>query len=85
MIKLTLKSWRINANFTRFEVGLLLGKSEKTIYNWENGIQIPNDSNLEKLAKIYHAKIENIFLGDKSALSDYYNCFRIGYIKEDKV
>lgn len=75
MIQLTLKAWRVNTNLSREEVASIIGKTERTIYNWENGIQIPDKSNLEKLAEIYHTNSDFIFLGDKSALSVFYRKF----------
>lgn len=81
MIQLTLKAWRVNTNLSREEVANIIGKTERTIYNWENGVQIPDKSNLEKLAEIYHTNSDYIFLGDKSALSVYYDKFAIQEIK----
>lgn len=76
MTQLTLKAWRINANLKRSEVANILGKTERTIYNWEKGLQIPDKSNLDKLAEIYHASSDQIFLGDNLALSERYSSYR---------
>lgn len=81
MIQLTLEAWRVNTNLSRIEVALLVGKTERTIYNWEKGIQIPDKSNLEKLAEIYHTDSDFIFLGDKSALSEYYKKFSTNFYR----
>lgn len=72
MQQLTLKAWRVNTNLSRKDVAHLLGKTERTIYNWENGTQIPDKGKLEKLAEIYKTESDFIFLGDKSALSEKY-------------
>lgn len=77
MQQLTLKAWRVNTNLSRKDVAILLGKTERTIYNWENGIQIPDKGNLEKLAEIYKTKSDYIFLGDKSALSEKFNLYKL--------
>lgn len=74
---LTLKAWRIESGLTRVEVAALIGKTEKTIQNWELGLSIPDKGNLYRLAEIYHTKIDSIFLGDKSALSDRYSEFKL--------
>lgn len=76
MNQVTLKAWRINANLSRNEVANIVGKTERTIYNWECGIQIPDKGNLEKLASIYRTESDSIFLGDYSALSDRYKLFK---------
>lgn len=72
MIQLTLHACRVNANLSREEVAKMIGKTERTIYNWEKGIQIPDKSNFEKLAEIYHINSDFIFLGNESALSEFY-------------
>ncbi len=72
MIILTLKACRVNSNYKRVEIGTMLGKTEKTIYNWEVGLQIPDRGNLAKLSEIYGVHSDQIFLGDKSALSEFY-------------
>lgn len=38
MVKqISLESARVNANYTILDVSKVLNKTEKTIYNWENG------------------------------------------------
>lgn len=74
-LHITLKAWRINSGLTKREVANRLGKDEKTIYNWENGIGAPDKSNLEKLADIYKTDSDFIFLADKHALSEHYQKF----------
>lgn len=71
-MQLTLKAWRVNANLSIGETALKMGKTSRTIYNWESGQCMPDISNLSKLAEIYHTSINHIFLGDKLALSEYY-------------
>ena len=72
---ITLKAWRVNSGLSRKEVAKRLGKTERTIYNWENGIQIPDKGNLEELAKVYKTDSDFIFLADKHALSEHYRKF----------
>lgn len=72
-MQLTLKAWRVNCGYTVEEVAKLTDKTERTIRNWESGVTIPDKANLEILASLYNTKIDFIFLGDKSALSERYN------------
>lgn len=76
MNQLTLKAWRINAGLSRNEVAEILGKTARTIYNWETGLQIPDKGNLDKLAKIYQTSSDFIFLGDVLALSGRYTAYK---------
>lgn len=69
-MQLTLKAWRVNSGLTIEEVAKRMNKTVRTVYNWENGITIPDISNLKELAKIYHTDIDFIFLADKSALNE---------------
>lgn len=75
MIPMTLRACRVNANLSRKQVACRMGKTERTIYNWEKGIQIPDKSNFEKLAEIYKIDSDFIFLGDESALNEFYKKF----------
>lgn len=59
-IKISLKAARINAEMTAKEIGLKIGKSEKTILNWENGITPIPASQFDRLCKIY--KISNDYV-----------------------
>lgn len=72
---ITLKAWRVNSGLSRKEVANRLGKTERTIYNWENGTQIPDKGNLEELAKVYKTDSDYIFLADNHALSEHYKKF----------
>lgn len=75
-LQITLKAWRINSGLTREEVANRLGKDQRSVYNWENGISIPDKSNLEKLAEIYKTDSDFIFLADKHALSEYHRRYK---------
>lgn len=59
-IKISLKAARINAEMTAKEIGLKIGKSEKTILNWENGITPIPAEYFDRLCKIY--KISNDYI-----------------------
>jgi len=71
-IMMTLKACRVNANMKIRDVALSIGKTERTIKNWECGRSIPNGLDLKVLSKLYNVPIEHIFLGDNSALSEFY-------------
>ncbi|MDF9825002.1 transcriptional regulator with XRE-family HTH domain [Breznakia sp. PF5-3] len=70
---MTLKACRVNANLKIKDVAKIVGKTERTIKNWESGRSIPNGIDLKKLAKLYNIPIDYIFLGDELTLSEYYN------------
>lgn len=82
MKQLTLKAWRTNTGLSRNEVAEMLGKTARTIYNWEVGSQIPDKGNLDKLAKIYQTSSDFIFLGDMSALSERYTTYKLAAVRD---
>lgn len=71
-IMLTLKACRVNANLKIKEVAENIGKTERTIKNWESGKSIPNGLDLKKLSNLYNIPIDYIFLGNKLTLKEYY-------------
>ena len=81
-MQLTLRAWRVNSGYSIEEVAKLTDKTDRTIRNWENGATIPDKANLEILASLYHTKIDFIFLGDKSALGEWYKTHKHSYIEE---
>ena len=52
-MKLTLTAARINAGFRKSEVAKAIGKTERTITNYEKGISSPSAVDLFKLAELY--------------------------------
>lgn len=84
LTQLTLKAWRVNSGLSLIEVSKKLGKTEKTIQNWESGKSIPDFANLYALAELYHTSIDLIFLGDKHALSEHYNEFKSEEAKDNE-
>lgn len=71
-IMMTLKACRVNANLRIKEVASIVGKTERTIKNWESGRSIPNGIDLKTLANLYHVSMDHIFLGNKLSLDEYY-------------
>lgn len=60
--KISLAAARVNAKMTQDEVAKLMGKSNKTIGNWENGKQRIDAANLLMLAEIYKIPVDMINL-----------------------
>ena len=52
--RISLKSARVNANMNAEQVGKCIGKSEKTIYNWENALTAIPTQYFFKLCKLYN-------------------------------
>lgn len=75
-IKLTLKACRINCNLKIEEVAKYLGKTERTIINWENGDSVPKGDELQKLAQLYGVSSDFIFLPNKFSLNEFYDGFK---------
>ncbi|MFV0381821.1 MAG: helix-turn-helix transcriptional regulator [Breznakia sp.] len=69
---LTLKACRINCNLKIKEVAELVGRTDRTVKNWESGRSIPNGQDLKKLSAIYRVDIDHIFLGDTVSLKAFY-------------
>lgn len=59
-IAATLKRLRAKSGLTADEVGLLIGKTGKTVNGWEHGRGQPDADILIKLADIYH--VENLLV-----------------------
>lgn len=53
MKKFTLKALRTNAGLLQKEVAKKLGKSEKTIGNWENGVSFPKPEDIDAICELY--------------------------------
>lgn len=70
--KITLKECRINSGLKLSAVSKIINKTERTLINWENGIFLPDEANLDLLSKIYGMPKDFIFLGNKFALSEHY-------------
>ena len=53
MVRITLRSARINVGLSREFVAKSVGVSLSTIKNWENGITFPTQPQIEKLCALY--------------------------------
>ncbi len=67
MSKMTLKALRVNAGFSQKEVAEKLGKSNKTIGKWENGVSFPKPKDIDALCELYNVEYDDInFLHNNS-------------------
>lgn len=64
MMKLTLKSCRVNVNASAAEMAKAIGVTEDTIYNWESGKYAPTAKNIQKILDFYASKDFPIQLND---------------------
>ena len=60
MLKITLKSARVNAGLTQKEAAKKLGISNKTLCSWENGISSPTAKKTALLCSIYGIEYDNL-------------------------
>ena len=59
-----LKKYREAAGLTVRQVGILIGKSYKTVSAWENGRGQPDADMFLKLCEIYHVPSVSLFFGE---------------------
>lgn len=60
MLKISLKSARVNAGYTQKEVATILGVSNKTVNSWEKGISYPKADKVDAICKLYGVSYDNI-------------------------
>ena len=53
MPKITLSAARVNAGYSQKAAAELLGVSNKTLCNWENGKTFPDQPMIEKICNLY--------------------------------
>lgn len=60
---LKLRMFRCKLTLTHDDLADLLQlKSPRVIYDWENGLKVPNAENLYNLALIFNAKMEDLLV-----------------------
>ena len=64
MMKLTLKSCRVNVNATAAEMAKSVGVTEDTVYNWEKGKYSPTAKNMQKILEFFASKGFPIEIGN---------------------
>lgn len=60
MDKITLASARVNAGYSQKEASKLLGISNKTLCNWENGKSYPKQPQIEAMCALYGRAYDGI-------------------------
>lgn len=58
--RIKLKAARINAEMTAKEVAEAIGKTEKTVLNWENGVTAIPGEQFKNLCKLYGIKTDYV-------------------------
>lgn len=53
MVKMSLKAARVNVGYTQKEAAELLGVSNKTLGDWENGTTFPKADMIAKICDLY--------------------------------
>lgn len=70
MLQISLKAARVNAGLTQKDVAKAVDVDVSTIMNWENGKSSPRAPQIVALSELYGIPIDNIFLREKSTLSE---------------
>jgi len=69
MPQITLKAARVNANLSQKDAAKELGVAPSTLRNWEAGKTFPRQDQIIALCQLYGVAFDNIFFGNKLALS----------------
>ena len=59
-VKISLRAARINAGYSQKEAADLLGISNKTLGNWENGITFPSADKIQAICNLYGVSYDNL-------------------------
>ena len=59
-MKITLKAARVNAGYSQKEAAKILGISNTTLCNWENGTSFPNVQQIEKICELYGVSYDDL-------------------------
>lgn len=62
---------RRKADLTQRELAELLDTSGKTVWSWESNRTEPNIGQVEKMAKIFECKIEDLINGGTDTFTDF--------------
>lgn len=60
VIKITLAAARVNAGYSQKEAAKLLGVSNKTVWQWENGVTMPTVEKINAICALYSVSYDNI-------------------------
>lgn len=64
--QITLEACRVNKKLTQAEMAELLGVTQNTIFNWENGKSEPSATQLRNISNITGVPMEYIFFPKQS-------------------
>ena len=68
MAKMTLRAARVNAGLKQKEAATLLGVSNKTLSNWENGVSVPGADKIDPICMIYGVSYDNLIFSPLNSL-----------------
>ena len=60
MLKISLKSARVNAGYSQKQASAMLGVGNKTLSSWENGITVPKADKIDKICQLYNVSYDNL-------------------------
>ena len=60
MPKISLKAARVNSGLSQKEAANLLGVSNKTLHQWENGVSFPSVKHINLLCELYKVKYDDL-------------------------
>ena len=60
MLKISLKSARVNAGYSQKQASTMLGVGNKTLSSWENGITVPKADKIDKICQLYNVNYDNL-------------------------
>ena len=60
MLKISLKSARVNAGYSQKVASSLLGVSNKTLSSWEKGVTVPKADMIDKICRVYNVAYDNL-------------------------
>jgi transcriptional regulator with XRE-family HTH domain len=66
MPRISLESARVNAKLTQKKLAEILGVTQQTVNNWENGRSEPTLSQLRKISELSGIPMDFIFVPEKS-------------------
>lgn len=60
MVKITMKAARVNANLSQKAAAKKLGVSNKTLWNWENGVSFPPANKIPLICEVYGVTYDHL-------------------------
>lgn len=60
MLKISIKSARVNAGYSQKDASAKLGVSNKTLCSWEKGITVPKADMIDKICQLYNVGYDNL-------------------------